>query len=320
MPPAPQALDKKPLRRLGTRLLAGVVGFVFVMAAVLKALDMELFIRQIKTYGIVSGRPVLIFVAWAVIALELFLGVAMIVAYRPTIVLPTTVVLLLSFLGLTGWAWHSGAAQTCGCFGAWLERTPGQAALEDIVLVAATMWAWAGLGNLRAGQSRASWKKWTVLSASIAGLALPAILGFPVLSWSPPSSGAVENQLGRFATTGLGSVDLNTGTYIIVIMGTGCAHCQDAIPQINMLAETPGLPSVVGLCVDDKTDRLRFLEQFRPSFPLGQIPEDIFWQLLGDAEMPRMLLVRDGRIVQSWNEKIPAAEAVRTASLLEHSQ
>jgi uncharacterized membrane protein YphA (DoxX/SURF4 family) len=296
----------------GPRVLAGFVGLVFLLAAVLKSADMELFIRQIKAYGIVSHRPLLMIAAWGLIVLEMALGVALLVAYRVKAVFLTTILLLSLFLAVTGWGWFTGATEACGCFGPWLERTQGEAALEDLVLLTLTVLAWAGFRRLQVSQAR--WKTWAVLSACVMGLALPAAVGFPFSRIEQSGSGTGEKKLGDFAVQGLEGVDLNSGTYLIVVMGTGCEHCQETVPEINMLAETPGLPSVIGLCVNDESDRAAFVEQFQPMFSVGQIDENVFWRLLGDGDMPRTILAHNGYVKQVWDLTPPTAEAIRVPS------
>jgi hypothetical protein len=306
---AQQQLEQESFWRLrGPRLLAGFVGLVFLVAALVKCVDMELFVRQIKAYGIVSQRPLLIVIAWGTVMLEITLAVGLIVAYRIKLVFSATLLLLTLFLGVTVWAWYSGATEACGCFGAWLERTPGEAALEDVVLLAITAFAWNGFGRLKISQAR--WKTRAVLSACIIGLALPAIFGFPFSGIQQASSQEGETQLGDFKAQGLGDMALNSGTYLVVVMDTGCDHCQEIIPQLNMLAETPGLPQLVGLCVNNESDRMAFLEEFQPTFPLGQIEDNVFWRLLGDGDMPRTILTHDGYVKQIWDLNPPTADAV----------
>ena len=306
---SPQRLETIPVWRYwGPRVLAGFVGLVFLVAALLKCADMELFVRQIKAYGIVSQRPLLIVLAWGIVVIECVLAVALIVAYRLNIVFSITTLLLFLFLGVTVWAWASGATQSCGCFGAWLERTPGQAALEDVVLLIFTGLAWAGFRRLKPSQAR--WKTGAVWSACIIGLALPVLFGFPFSGIKKSHSQATEIPLGHFTIEGLNDIALNEGAYLFVVMDTGCDHCQETIPELNILAETPGLPPVVALCVNGESDRLEFADEFQPAFPLGQIEEDVFWRLLGDGDMPRTILTHRGTVKQIWDLNPPSVDAV----------
>ncbi len=170
---------KTPAWRLWTpRLLSGAVGLILLAAGLVKAMDMELFIRQIMDYGIVSERLLLILSAWGLIALECALGVALLVFYRPRLMLSLTAALLLIFAGATGWAWLTGVTEDCGCYGAWLKQTPGQALVGDLVLLAATAIAWAGCRHVQAPQTRT--KAWAVTIACLSGLALPVVFGSPL--------------------------------------------------------------------------------------------------------------------------------------------
>ena len=291
------------------RVLAGTVGLVLVVAALLKLPEMELFVRQIKAYGIVSDRLVLIFSAWGLIVVECVLGVGLIVVYRPRILFPMTVLLWVIFMGATGWAWITGTAENCGCFGSWLERTPGEAFVEDLILLAATVLAWAGLRRSQVLRTRA--KTWAVSAACLIGLVLPAAFGFPISGIRQPQLEAVETEIGQFPIQGLEHVDLNNGAYLIVVMATDCLHCQEAVPAIDMLAEAVDLPSVIGLCTNDEDERATFVETFQPVFPIGQVDQDVFWRLLADGDIPRVMLVRDGRVKRVWDNTVPGEEMVR---------
>ena len=59
------------------RLLAGAVGIVFLAAAVLKSTDMELFIREIQDYGIISHPLAIMLSAWGLITWIFFTHIAL---------------------------------------------------------------------------------------------------------------------------------------------------------------------------------------------------------------------------------------------------
>ena len=77
------------------------------------------------------------------VVVECALGAALLVNLKPRIALALTSLLLLLFLGVVGYAWATGATESCGCFGPW-KRTPGEAFVEDLVLLALADWAWWG--------------------------------------------------------------------------------------------------------------------------------------------------------------------------------
>jgi len=160
------------------RVLARAVGLILVAASVLKATDIELFVTQLKDYGIISQHTALVLGAWGLIGLEFALGVALLVSYRLKFTLPLTGIVFLAFIGATGWAWLSGATEECGCFGAWVKHTPLEAMVHNLIFMAATVLAWLGSLHEKAARSRA--KVLTVIVGCVIGLLLPVAFGFSV--------------------------------------------------------------------------------------------------------------------------------------------
>jgi hypothetical protein len=287
-------------------LLSGAVGLILLAAALLKAMDMELFVRQMRDYGIINERVILVVSAWGLIVAECGLGLGLLVLYRPRIALPLAASLFLIFAGATSWAWLTGATENCGCYGAWLEFTPGQAVLENLILLAATILAWSGLKHIEIPHSRT--KAWAVTVACLIGLAMPVAFGLPTSGINP--SKVQPPQLGPIHVHGLGNLDLNQGEYLIVLMGTACFHCREAVPDLNTLCDSPGLPPLVALCTSEEADCLEFVEEFQPIFPIGHISDDLFWDLLADGDMPRIILLDDGQPKRVWDRTVPDEDAV----------
>jgi hypothetical protein len=291
------------------RLPAGAVGLILLIACLLKATDMELFIWQIRDYGIISQRIVLTLGAWGLIALECALGVGLLVFYRPRLILSLTALLLLIFVGATTWAWWTGATVDCGCFGAWLNHTPGEAVLLTLILLASTVLALAGYRHTQAPPTRA--KAWAVATACLIGVTLPVAFGFTLSQTGQGQLKTVEMELSQSQIKGLEQFDLRRGAYLIILMDTGCLHCQESVPELNALAEEAGLPAVIALFMNEESERASFVEEFQPLFSIGQIERDTFWRLLDKGEIPRILLVNDSRVKKVWDETVPTAEMIR---------
>ena len=90
-------------------------------------------------------------------------------------------VLFLIFLAVLGWAWHTGATADCGCFGAWVKRTPQQALLEDLFMLAGLTAAW--VLNRREAIGHSSLKLAAVVMATILGLGVTLFLVQVLLRW-----------------------------------------------------------------------------------------------------------------------------------------
>jgi hypothetical protein len=289
------------------RLLSGAVGLILLAAAFLKAMDMELFIRQMRDYGIIYERVILVVSAWGMIVVECGLGVGLLVLYRPRVTLPMAALLFLVFAGATGWAWLTAATEHCGCYGPWLQLTPGQALAENLILLAAIALAWRGGQHMQTAHTRA--KAWAVTIACLGGLVLPVVFGIPTSAINRTQSN--EPQIGPIQVHGLGDVDLNKGEYLIVLMGTECFHCQEAIPDLNILCDAPDLPPLIALCTSEEADCIEFVEEFQPIFPIGHISDDLFWRLLADGDLPRIILLHDGRTKKVWDQTVPDEDAIK---------
>ena len=291
-----------------SRFLSGAVGLILLISGLLKSTDMEIFIQQIRDYEIISHHVLLIVGAWGIILAEITLGTALLISYRPKLTIPSAVLLLLVFLGATLWAWSSGMTKDCGCFGTWIRRTPGEAMIEDFVLLVALFFAW--LGQRRSLKPLTLAKSWAFIGACIAGLILPVVFGFSISQNSRfrPESNHIKQDL--LEVQGLDQVDLKHGTYIFVLMGTDCLHCKEAVEELNILVQEADLAELIALCADNE-DQIRLFEQeYQPIFPIRKIEENEFWRLLGEGDIPYVILVRDQRVLKVWNVNIPGIDDV----------
>ena len=293
------------------RLLAGTVGLILLIAGLVKAMDMELFIRQIRDYGIMSQHVLLALSAWGLIALECALGIGLLIFYRPKITLALTSLLWITFLGATSWAWLTGATEECGCFGAWVEYTPAQAVMENLILLVATLLARVWHKESYRPQSRV--KAWCVAISFLIGAALPLALGFPLSRITQSPWETIEIELSKLQIRGLEKINLSRGSHLIIMMDTDCEHCKEALPALDALAEATDLPSVTALCPNDESDRTRFIEEFQPAFPLGQIEESVFFRILGLGDVPRTILVKDMRVQGVWDHHVPDRKLIEAA-------
>lgn len=296
-------------RRIISRLLAAIPGIILLGAGVLKAMDISLFMTQMKAYGVISHPVLLLAGSWGMIILQCTLGMALLLYFRPKWTLTATILLWIILLGGTIWAWATGATGECGCYGSWLKNTPREASVENAVLLLLTV---AARFKADIGSGEKERLKAAVLTGTlILGLALPFIFGASISGSLDPEYGLNKIELGIVKPAGLGAVDFGRGTHLVLLMGTDCHHCLELLPEVEMLALTPGLPGMVAFCLDSDEERRRFVEEYQPSFPLGRIDDDLFWKLLGNGSTPRLLLIRQGRIEKIWDQEIPAPEMIQ---------
>jgi len=271
---------------------------------------MDLFIRQLRDYGIISNYLLLSINARALIAIECALGVGLLLFYRPKLTLLLTSVLFLIFVGATGWAWLTDATKDCGCFGAWVKRTPGEAVLEGLIMLALTVIAWGIHRPSPKPEVRS--KAWAIAAACLAGLVLPLAFGSPLTRTEPIQTGTGDILLGDLQIDGLDHIDLAHGDYLLVLMDTDCSHCRDAVAALNWLAEDPDLPEIIGLSSNDVDQLEKFRKDLQVIFPIGHITEEDFWRLLGDGNVPRTFLVRDRVVQEVWDIEIPDEQTIKS--------
>lgn len=303
--------ESKDWRWWVPRILAGAVGAILLGAGVLKATDLEMFIKQIKDYDIITNRIALALTAWGLIVVECVLGVALLIFYRPRVTLLAAGVLFLVFMGAIGWAWATGATEDCGCFGAWAKRTPAQAMVEDLLLLAAVGLAWIGHRRVDAPPTRM--KAWATAVACVIGLALPMAFGFPISAISQSKSKTAGMKLDNLQVQGLDQYDLKVGEYLVILFDTECSHCQEAVPKLNELTQDSALPPMVAICKNEEWRRMLFANSYKPAFPIGQIGEKEFLKLLAAGETPRIMLVRDQQVLKIWDKDIPPKAEIKAA-------
>jgi len=293
-----------------SRMIAGAVGIVLISAACVKMMDIDLFIRQMRDYDLLTNYFLLSISARALIALECTLGVGLLLFFKPKLTLLFTSVLLLFFVGATGWAWLMGTTSECGCFGAWVRRTPAQAVLEGLILLTLTVIALALSRPSEKPEARS--KAWIIGFACLAGLILPSTFGSPITRANPDPAKTGDILLGNFQIEGLDRFDLAHGDYLLVLMDTGCLHCRDAVDALNQLAEDPDMPEVIALSSNGESQLNTFREEFQARFPIGRISEEVFWRLLGDGDVPRIFLLRNRVWQKVWDTEIPDKDTIKS--------
>jgi len=293
-------------------ILSSFVGLVFLASGLQKAFEIDLFIHQMRDYEIITHPLLIIFSAWGLVAFECCLGTALIINFHPKIAIPAGGLLFLIFIGATGYAWVTGVTDDCGCFGSWIERTPKQAMLEDLILFAALMIA------LKFNRSFRNWpffmKEFLTAMAFLAGLSLPITVGPLLDRINTAITGPVKEGFEPFVLKDFSHKDLSVGKHIIIVLATDCSHCIAEMDNLNMIAEDKTLPEVISVCMNNQKEIEDFISDFDAAFKIYQIADDDYWHLLGDGEIPRTILINDGIIVKKWDFAAPNIDDIRAVS------
>jgi uncharacterized membrane protein YphA (DoxX/SURF4 family) len=291
-----------------------VVGLVLLVAGFIKAVEIGDSIKQAADYKIVTNPTLLTALVWALIAVECAVGAALIVGYKRKIFSLASFGLIAVFLGALGWAWYSGATTDCGCFGSWVNHTPQQALKFDLALLGGLITA--QLLSRKELLCHQGMRLALVLLAVVAGLGTAGFASMNPKQSSDPVVRLQASQPDLFKSVTFSDlpVDIKKGTYLFVVLDTGCDHCQANVPNFNELFDKQaGLVPLMAVCPNADSEIKWFKEKFTPKFPLGKVSDKDFLDLLKGGDTPRTFLLKDGGVMKVWDGKSPTEAEVKTA-------
>lgn len=326
--------------RKGLGFVGGfVLGGVLLVAAYAKLLDPLAFAEQIQAEGLDGwglSAPVLAYLA---LALEAGLGLALVLGLRRLWVLVPATFLVGFFVFLTGrtyWLWSQGLLEegsSCGCFGNLVDRTPGEAFWQDLVLlVPPLLVAWLGRPRSR--------PIFPPLRTAAVGVATVAALVFAYKAPELPLDDLatrlkpgvqVENLCtgaeDRRMCMNLVIPELAEGRHVVVMadLETESANetepadetqpadetdehgaLSEVVPELNEYALRGTGPRlwVVGEVTPEKKNELFW--QWGPAFEIRAAPDSLLRPLY--RRLPRSFLVEDGAVVETFSGLPPLAE------------
>ncbi|MFQ5525859.1 MAG: DoxX family protein [Thermoanaerobaculia bacterium] len=295
-----------------------VLGLVFVVAAVPKALDPLAFAEQIRFEGLDFLFPAGL-MGWFVIVLEAGLGAALILDLRRRWVLVPTGLLVAFFVFLTARAylrWMRGDlddASACGCFGNLLDRTPAEAFWQDLVLLVPPFSLAAFVGR-----SRGPSKRWRL------GLVGAATLGMAILAWASPSlpldDAATRLGVGKRIVDFCAGAEkpgaervcldivvpeLLEGGHVVVIDDLDGEAIEETVDRLNALVAASPETSL-WLLANASDERVQtFFWEWGPRFEVRETPLPLLRPLY--RTLPRAFAVEDGGVTRTW-AGLPDAE------------
>lgn len=283
-----------------------LMGLIFVVAGVAKSFDPVVFYWEAISYVElleVSREvwPDLGRLALLLAPLEVLVGAALIIGWRPRVMMPVATVMMVLFIGITALAWQKDAHIDCGCFGALTERTPGEALVEDVFMLALLVAAW------RWGTSRWAASSWRPARRVVIGAGVFA-LGLIVLRFAPESERIASSdlmpgvRLTGLELKGVKDVDLSEGAYLLELFSPRCGRCKAMVPKLNEWADTPGVPQIVALneFPADSPYLADFVRQMRPRYQIASISSSDFMRLTWRHGYPRLAYIEDGIIRRVW--------------------
>jgi len=299
------------LQSTAYRTLLFVLGGILLAAAVVKGIDLQQFALQIRQYGILPDSTGINHgAAWFMVVVEVVIGAALLLNWRPKLMLAAFGALMLLFIAALVWAIVQGGLADCGCFGPAAQRSPQEALIEDAVLllIAAAAWRLRPQGI----NFRKPLKTWAVVAVCVLAMILPLTVGKRITDQPAAALEEEKNGSGMVLESLSGErVDMTTGTFLLALMSTDCAHCRDSVPLLNeIVAEIDDAISICGVSANEPAEVDRFIEDNFAFYPVLNVDAQRFAALMSDAPLPQYLLIRDGEILSRWQGEVPELRAL----------
>jgi uncharacterized RDD family membrane protein YckC len=308
-PSAGAAAPARPGSKLARGLaLAGavVLGAVLLVGAYAKALDPLAFVEQIRSEGLDFLLPAA-WVAAIALALEIFLGSALVLGIRRRWVLYPSAALVAFFLFLTGRTYYRSVTGTleqeagCGCFGNLVERTPAEAFWQDAALLVPAL-----LIAFLASRTTGAFPR--VRTAAVALVTLFG-LGF---AWKAPEL-PIDDLATRLKAgvlvddlcSGKGEEriclatirpELLAGEHLVVIADLLDPAFAESVSGLNAYRFDVG--DLIVLSAGTEEEHRQFFWEQGPAFEIVEAPAGLLSPLY--RKLPRSFVVRDGEVVETF--------------------
>jgi putative oxidoreductase len=290
-----------PWRRAAGHLGRVTLGLIFLVAGTLKALDPAEFAHQIQGYGIL-GAPLSAQAAPILIVLEIVLGVALLAGVRPRLACLGAMALLAFFIAIETYGLSIGRTESCGCFGAYVQRTPGQVIAEDLLfagMAVLALWGLAGWPGMPVRRGAA------VLLGSLA-LAAAFVLASPSLPIDPYVTRlAVGRSVGDLSLLEK-APQLSEGRHLVALIDVTDPGAVETATVLNQIVSRPGTPSVLALTPGSEEEKAAFLWSAAPAFDTKNVDRAVLKRLY--RRLPRFFLLEEGRVAAIFDGAPPAAE------------
>ena len=282
------------------------LGVVFLAAGLLKAFDPAEFAHQMSGYGLV-GPGIAAVAAPLLIAFETTLGAALLVGFSTRATSAVAAGLLVAFIGLEAWGLAKGRTESCGCFGAYVQRTPGQVIAEDLLfLVLAALSFW---GTRPRPRDPSSPPLRPSRAAAVSVIAVAALsLAFALASPSLPIDALVTRlSVGR-SLSGLGIEGKvpAEGRHLVALLDLADPGTPAVAERLNALAGRAGAPASLVLTPSSEEEKAAFLWSAVPAFEIRTVDRTVLKRLY--RRLPRFFVVDGGRVVSILDGAPPGPE------------
>lgn len=270
-----------------------LVGLVFLLSGLLKAIDTSAFADLMSEYG----ETWFGFAAPLVIFVEIFLGIMLVFDFYPkqTAIITSIFLLVVSSIYLYGIT--ARGITNCGCFGpiTWLNSIPWLTFLRNAILLLMLLPSFLS--------STKESPKPTI--SSIAFMALIAVVVMFMCGFSMHGAKCLQNQ-NSFQPIPLKDSQLSElitcspdSTYLVFAFSYSCPYCQNSIGNVNQYQQMGLADKVIALALEDSIAKARFDRLFDTNFEIREISQFSMYRLT--TTLPTTFFIRHDTIFSQYS-------------------
>jgi thiol-disulfide isomerase/thioredoxin len=309
---------------------------LFVFSAVTKMFPLTPFEKQLVDLGFADWHTAPYF-ARLIIGIELGLGIALIQNhFFKRFTIPATALLLIAFCIHLSYQIAIGQGGNCGCFGQFIEMTPTEALIKNILTLALLGWLffiskekrsanrfsfllliWSfstlfmfmafpfapfkELSNVIVDTSSIPWEDESAPANQTVDTAQAQITNVPATVVNPGPAAVVSKFSKLNVFSGL-KVKIDEGKRIVCFFIPGCDHCREAAKAITELSKDPNFPKVYIYFGDEEVEKIdEFFQVAGKKYPYQVLGMGEFFTLMGpQGETPGILYLWNGNIQKSY--------------------
>jgi len=280
-----------------------ILGISFLISGILKLYPIEPFELNFIDLGVANWYTAP-YIARLLIGTELFLGLLLLLNfYLKKFTLKATIFLLLFFtIYLLIQIIREGNLGNCGCFGTYLQMTPGESILKNIVLIIIASILYRTHVNSSPRIQRLGWP--ILLLASVISPFILNPIDLKAASYRQPELTNFPFEPSLLYSDSLDhkpEVDISKGKHIVAFLSMTCSHCRTSAFKMHVIEKRHPEISFFIVLNGKESNLSSFIDETKasnvPHMILNGMP---FAKITGGA-VPVIYWIEDGIVVKKSN-------------------
>lgn len=288
------------IKEIAPVVLKILLGFVFIISAILKVFDMDRFEIYIYSYHFFSLNFSFL-VARAAIIIELVLGIGLVSNTLHKYYWWGSMVMLGGYTLLLFYALVKGRTDSCHCFGDFLQLDPKQSLVKNAVLMLLFLLVYRVK----------EWKtpfRWLVFCIVLMASSIGVFVASPPDNFTPAydSNQNLQEELfyNLLDKPPLDSLNLTEGKQVICFFSTGCEFCQMAAQKLSLMQQFYGFPAenITYIFMGSEDAITGFYEKSHSIEYRSVLYHDVVDLLRAiDGQFPTIVFLENGEVVHEYD-------------------